>query len=254
MRDEELLRRYLLGTLPEEDLQSLESRLLREETLPDLAEAIESEILEEYAGGGLSPGERRHVEDYLRSSPAGRVRLSVVQGLSTLAAETIPVHGRVLPFPNLSRPASRFAAIAAMLAMALGGFWAIGQRAVPGPEKAAVLPAVVLALDLLSVRGAAEIPELTVPRQAGRVELRLNLAGGDGGYSSYRVALLDETGADVLRQENLRPVRFGAELALPLSLEASRLREGRYVVEVRGVTAQGQVEDLAFREFQLRRA
>lgn len=253
MRDEELLRRYLLEPLPEEDLQALERRLLQDEDLSDLAEAIESEILEEYARGELSPGERRRVADYLRSSPSGRVRLSVVQGLSTLAAEKkIPGNGRVLPFPVLSRRTSRFAAIAAMLVMMLAGFWAIGQKAVPGPE--VVIPAVVLALDLASVRGDEEIPELAVPRNAGQVELRLELARGDGGYSSYRVALLDETGVDVIRLEDLRPTRIGEELALPVSLNASQLREGRYVVEVRGVTAQGHVEDLAFREFQLRRS
>lgn len=256
MRDEELLRRYLLGLLPEEELPALEKRLLEDDTLADLAEVIESEILEEYARGGLSPGERRRVADYLRSSPAGRVRLSVVQGLGTIAAETKPGNGRVLTFPPPSpRTTSRFAAtgaVAAMLVMLLGGFWAIGQRAVPGPG-VEVSPAVVLALDLFSVRGAAEIPELVLPRTARRIELRLNLARGDGSYPSYRVALLDETGADVLRQEDLRPARFGDVLALPLSLDASRLRDGRYVVEVRGATVQGGVDDLAFQEFQLRR-
>lgn len=253
MRDEELLRRYLLEPLPEEDLQSLERRLLQDDDFSDLAEAIESEILEEYARGELSPGERRRVAAYLRSSSAGRVRLSVVQGLSTLAAEKVPGNGRILLFPALSHRASRFAAIAAMLFLMLGGFWAIGQKAVPGPGNV-VIPAVVLALDLASVRGDEEIPELAVPRNAGQVELRLELARGDGSYSSYRVALLDETGADVLRLEDLRPTRSGQELVLPLSLAASQLREGRYVVEVRGVTAQGHVEDLAFREFQLRRS
>lgn len=136
MSDNDLLRRYLLGELPEGEERSMEERLLRDDELSELAEATESEILEDYARGSLSPAQRRRVETFLASSPSGRLRLAVVQGLSKLAAQP----DNVLPFrrPDLSRPAHRFAAIAAMLAIAAASLMLIPLRR-DLPEQAAAI-------------------------------------------------------------------------------------------------------------------
>ncbi len=147
MRDDELLRLYLLGDLSEEETEAVERRLLQEDDLSELAEAVESEILEAYAKGELSPERRARVDRFLASSSSGRLRLAVLKGLATLApmasitAEpTVP--SKVLPFPrpDLSRPLHRFAAIAAMLAIAVASFLLIPIR--PDlPDQTATVPA-----------------------------------------------------------------------------------------------------------------
>ena len=139
MSDNELLRQFLLGELPEDEERSMEERFLRDDELAELAEATESEILEDYARGSLSPAQGRRVEDFLASSPSGRLRLAVVQGLGTLAAEA----DNILPFrrPELSRPSHRFAAIAAMLAIAAASSMLIPiRRDLPDQTAAVVSP------------------------------------------------------------------------------------------------------------------
>lgn len=142
MRDDELLRKHLLGDLSEEESEAVERRLLQEDDLSELAEAVESEILEAYAKGELSPERRARVKRFLSSSPSGRLRLAVLSGLATLAAESA-VPSNVLPFPrpDLSRPLHRVAAIAAMLAIAVASFLLVPIR--PDlPDQTATVPAI----------------------------------------------------------------------------------------------------------------
>src|SRR5436305_4697989 len=83
--DDELLRSYLLGKLPEEAADALERRLLTEDDLFELSEAIEADLLAEHAQGRLAPAERERVQRRLASSPQGRERLKLARSLSILA-------------------------------------------------------------------------------------------------------------------------------------------------------------------------
>ena len=53
--DDELLRSYLLGTLPEREADHLEGRLLAEDELFELSEAIEADLLAACDRGELAP-------------------------------------------------------------------------------------------------------------------------------------------------------------------------------------------------------
>src|SRR5919202_647127 len=94
--DDELLRSYLLGELTEDEADALERRLLAEDDLFELSEAIEADLLAEYAQGGLAPAERERVQR-LASSPQGRERLALARSLSSLAGSGVP-KAAVLPF------------------------------------------------------------------------------------------------------------------------------------------------------------
>lgn len=134
MRDDDLLRRFLLGELSDEDEALFEARLIQDDELFERAEAMEADLLEEHAHGGLSAAQRARMRRHLSSSPATRSQLAVVNGLGKLgkiAAEEQP--GRILTGPwggkNLSRSWRRGLAAAAMLAIAIPSAWLALQTA-----------------------------------------------------------------------------------------------------------------------------
>jgi hypothetical protein len=131
MKDDEILKRYLLGGLEEEQADDLERRLLEDGDLFELAEAVEGDLLAAAARGDLSAAERGHVLWRLAASPAGRTRLALARGLTSLGRERVPAE--VVAFRLLARPAVRAAAVAASLVIAAGGFWLATQTVMPGP-------------------------------------------------------------------------------------------------------------------------
>src|SRR3954469_13133489 len=131
--DDELLRRYLLGQLTAEEEDAVEGRLLAEDELFEQSEAIEADLLAEYAQGGLASAERERGGQRLASSPQGRERLRLARSLNVLAAReqaaaVLPFVRRAAPF---QRPALRWAALAAGLLAAAGRGWVGPGRAPP---------------------------------------------------------------------------------------------------------------------------
>jgi hypothetical protein len=287
MSDEELVRRYLLGDLPGDEQEALEKRLLSEDDLFELTEALEAEVLEDYSRGELAPGQRERVEGYLAVSPEGRLRLAVVRGLSATAAMTATGadrSGRLLQFPGptagLERPKVRPQAIAALFVMAVGAALLGGIHLrpvqppshvplppskapavivqntpvpVPTPVATPAPPPVLFVADIVlsALRGDEEIPSFDIPARTDIVELRLKLPEGDQGYPSYQVAVRqDATGEEVTGNEGLRIKQSNGRLIL--RLDAHRFEEGRYSLTVQGVTSEGEVEDLAYPEFEVR--
>src|SRR5262245_4603124 len=125
--DDELLRSYLLGELTGDQADDLERRLLTEDGLFELSEAIEADLLAECAQGGLAPAERERVQQRLASSPQGRERLKLARSLSLLAARESKLP--VLPFVRRAapsrQPAWRWAALAAGILAAAGLAWLV---------------------------------------------------------------------------------------------------------------------------------
>jgi hypothetical protein len=121
MKDDEILKLYLLGTLDEEQADNLEQRLLRESDLFELAEAVEGDLLAAAARRELAPAERGRVLRRLASSPQGRARYALVRGLVSHRKERVPAE--VVAFQLLSRPWGRAAVAAAGMAFVVGGLW-----------------------------------------------------------------------------------------------------------------------------------
>jgi len=123
--DDELLRSYLLGNLPEPEADSLEERLLADDELFDLVEALEAELLAACSRGELAPAERERVLRRLASSPQGRERLALAHTLNKVA-DGLPRQTVVVPFRNhatTSKPVFQWAAMAAGLFLVAGLSW-----------------------------------------------------------------------------------------------------------------------------------
>jgi hypothetical protein len=134
--DEELVRSYLLGELPEEEADRTEGRLLAEDELFELAEAVEGDLLAAADRGELTPEARDRVMQRLAASPQGRKRLALARSLNRAAhprpqtqdpTPTAPV----LPFRQrspVSAPAVRWAALAAGVLAVSGLSWYALER------------------------------------------------------------------------------------------------------------------------------
>jgi len=122
--DDELLRSYLLGNLPEPEADRLEERLLADDELFDLVEALEAELLAACSRGELAPAERERVLRRLASSPQGRERLALAHSLNKVA-DGLPQRAVVVPFRSRATPKAVFqwAAMAAGLLLVAGLSW-----------------------------------------------------------------------------------------------------------------------------------
>lgn len=134
--DDELLRSYLLGELPEPEADRLEQSLLDEDELFDLLEALEAELLASASRGELAPAERERVLRRLASSPEGRERMALARSLNTLAdraaAPVVPFRRRE-PGP---KPLLQWAALAAAGLLATAGLFWFTQQAPQGGDSA----------------------------------------------------------------------------------------------------------------------
>lgn len=281
--DDELLRSYLLGELDRDEADDLERRLLAEDDLFELSEAVEADLLAEYARGGLAPAERERVQRRLASSPQGRERLALARSLSRLA-DGGP-KAAVLPFVQHAapsrRPALRWAALAAGIVAAAGLTWLtmeqpqahreIQER--PAPVIAAVprahevpkppVPPVlapapepvkaVFQLALTSLRGAESAERLRVPAGTGTVELQISVEGMED-LGSFHLTVRNRKAVTVWEGTGLKPKTLKGVRALVIDLPAERLPAGRYEIQAQGLAPGGEPEDLSPLEVEVVRA
>ena len=124
-KDEQILRSYLLGALPQERAEQLEERLLKDDEIVERLSLIEDELIEDYARNALDASERQQFEKYFLSNPKRRRKLMLVRGLRKYTVDIGHVStvdrapARRWYFPLLS---PQWAAAAAVLLVALGGF------------------------------------------------------------------------------------------------------------------------------------
>jgi hypothetical protein len=274
--DDELLRSYLLGELPEEAADRLERRLLAEDELFELSEAVEADLLAACDRGELPPAERERVLRRLASSPGGRERLALARSLNTLAGSPAATTAPVVPFrhraPAPSRPAFRWAALAAGLLAAAGlswyalerphggesPAWIAQERPAPASPRAVEAPRVpgtppaprpepvkaVLQLALTSLRGAEAPEKLRVPTGTGVVELQIAVEGMED-LKSFHLTMRNRRAETVWKGEGLEPKNLGGARALVVDLPADRLPAGTYEIQARGLAPGREPEDLS---------
>ncbi|HWN42208.1 MAG TPA: hypothetical protein VNW71_08295 [Thermoanaerobaculia bacterium] len=118
----------------------------------------------------------------------------------------------------------------------------------PAPQPAAPL---VIQLALSTFRGDDMIPQENVPPGTERVQLHLQLDEADkAGYASFQAAV--KGAGPELRVVDLEPGEIDGKWTLVLELDP-KLPEGRYVIEVWGVTASGSVEQITYKELDIQR-
>ena len=277
--DDELLRSYLLGALPEEEADRLERRLLAEDELFELSEAVEADLLAACDRGELAPAERERVQQRLASSPRGRERLALAHALNTLAGSSERAASPVVPFPRRAatpvRPAFRWAALAAALLAVAGLSWFVMERPHGGeappwvaqerpapanpraPEAPRGAPApkpepvkAVFQLALMSLRGAEAARKLRVGSGTDVVELQIGVEGMED-LKAFHLTLRNRKAEIVWEKDRLEPVNLDGVRALVVDLPADRLPAGTYEIQARGLTHGGEPEDLSPLEIEV---
>jgi hypothetical protein len=243
------LRRYLLGTLPEEELAGLESLYFAsDEVFEDLL-AEEDDLVDAYVADELPLDERSRFDKLLPGSSRLRNRVETARALRRWKGPS----RRDLPVGALL--------LAATVILALGVFWAV-RKPRPASEMAAnatpipsaVVPATsvpatggprrvfsyVLAAGL--TRDASEATTVAIPKGTETVELRLPLE--TDAFSSYDVRLRTEGGKDVLERRGLRSRKERMGPVVAVEVPAQSLPSGTYVLTLSGQAGRGTTETL----------
>ena len=276
--DDELLRSYLLGTLPEEEADRLEGRLLAEDELFELSEAIESDLLAACDRGEFAPEERERVLRRLASSPQGRERLALARSLNSAAAAPVPVVAFPRRAPAHSTRTFQWFALAACLLMSVGLSWyalerqhggessplIAREREAPASAVTSDVPApapqvaqenrppaeepkpakVVCQLALMTLRGSEPTKRLTVPPGTEVVELRIGLEGMED-LASFHVAVRSPAGETLLDKRGVEPKTLDGVRTLVVELPARRITAGRYEIETQGTAPGSEPEALS---------
>ena len=140
---EELIARYLLGDLSEEQQVEIENRAFSDQQYRQNITAVENDLIDEYVRRELSDSQRQQFKDRFLASADRRRRVEFAQALTTVISEA-PVAGiQRETRPAVSTPATwrdslgaffggftpafRFSLVAATLLLFVGGAWLVTQ-------------------------------------------------------------------------------------------------------------------------------
>jgi hypothetical protein len=86
--NEELIARYLLGELPEEQQVEIEDRAFSDKEYLAAITAVENDLIDEYARGELSPADRQRFESRFLASAERRKRVEFAKAFRAVVSES----------------------------------------------------------------------------------------------------------------------------------------------------------------------
>ncbi len=255
--DDQLLVRYLLGELPDDDASDLEQAVLTDGGLFEQLRAIEDDLVDAYVRGELSGRERQLFESRFLATAEGRSRVAMARGLVAAvdrrpapiaSGETLWQRVGRLRLPPVRTPRLAWAAV---LVLAVGLAW-VGRDLLPRGPVAPIpiggdpIGTVTVATETVSfllsrVRDAGEPPRVALAPEVGAVELQVDLEG-DENHRGFRARLESAAGEELQSWPELAPRDAGWGPALSFELPADLLPPGRYLVTV-DVLGTGAVTD-----------
>ncbi|MGQ0703557.1 MAG: hypothetical protein ACT4PM_10540 [Gemmatimonadales bacterium] len=284
---EQLMMRYLLGDLPEEEQIRLEERFFRDDQFYEQLLALEDELMYDYLQGQLPRAQReRFAKRFLASGPEQQ-RLEFAEALlgelSEAPAARRQPWRRV--FGPLRQPALqvRFALAAAALALLVVSIALVWERnrlrseieeiqagrteeqqklgaegagvtvppQVPQSRPQASETVLTLALPPGLVRSGGQLRELILTPGVSRVRVQLNLSADD--YPRYRAELLTVDGSSVWVQDRLSAVTIETGKAVHFEIPARLLTVADYEITLQGISREATTEAVADYYFRVRK-
>jgi flagellar biosynthesis GTPase FlhF len=149
LKNQELIARYLLGDLAENQQIDIEDRAFRDEDYRQNIMAVENDLIDEYVRNELSEsqrglfesrflrsdGRRRRVE-FARALSAGLTEAKTMEPRRAIVSSSIGWRESLTTFLQGLAPANRFALAAAALLIIAGGAWLITQTLRQGAQLA----------------------------------------------------------------------------------------------------------------------
>jgi anti-sigma factor RsiW len=141
LNSEQLIARYLLGELPEEQQVEIEDRAFSDQEFMASITSVENDLIDEYVRGEMSDTDRRRFESRFLPSESRRKRVEFARALAQLLPETRVTEREtrtvsatrsswrdaLAAFFNGLNPAGRWALATVTLLILLGGAWLITQ-------------------------------------------------------------------------------------------------------------------------------
>lgn len=147
----------------------------------------------------------------------------------------------------LRAEAARVAAEAALAARDAATSTTVSTVATP-VVKALKRAVFTLAMDL--VRGEGEPRRLTLPSDVDEVQLKLEVDGNEP-YKLFYVTLRSASGRQVFSRGRLSGERVSGNRLVTLNLRQEVLPEGRYELQLQGLTESGRAEDIGYYYFHV---
>lgn len=263
-KDQERLRQYLLGSLPLEERQPFEERLLTDGEFFEELLIVEDELVDHYLSGELTEAERESFETYFCVAPERREKVRFARALKKYvdnAAEAqtenfitaaVPRSEPIPAFVSTEQKQPFFSfwprnpilsySLAATLVLVIGAvsWMALNRLKNPGLEEPGQVLAVVLTPGL--TRDGGEIKKISIPPGTGTLQLRLELSKAD--YSSYRAELLTSERVSIAIREGLQAETSPTGKFITLPISRSSIKRDDYSVKLGGKRPDGSYEDV----------
>jgi len=281
------LRRYLLGSAPEDERESVEQALLADENLYEELLVIEDELIDQYVWGQLPEPERTSFLQYLDALPDHKERLEFAQALrahslgSRAEASVATAGSRGTPEEGFGFRVPALFLAAAVLLIMLGGVWSLATisalrnevrtnqtelersregvaesrlssdpvgRGAPGTGS---IPSRSFLLRAGTFRSGGTTQVLPMPQEPALVEIRLDLGVAD--YESYRAVFHDAQSAELMSVSQLGARVQENEILVAFSVSSERFTTGDYYISLSGVIEGGELEPVARYDFRISR-
>lgn len=255
----ELLKRYLLGWLEEEERERLEKELLADDDYFEELLCAEDELADSYLSGGLTERERERFEQYSLACSEGRKRVNFAEALHRYVRETGSAEERLTATANTRRPAfwkrfvpasltqrplAAFAVAAALVVIGLSASWVIVKNGWVRNGSGPLVGSVILSIPLTpgATRDSGEIRRVVVTAGVSAVQLELELARDD--FQTYRAIVETDEGREILTANQLKAEVAGNRRVVIVTLHAGLLARGDYHVKLSGSAPDGKSEEV----------
>lgn len=282
--EQKVIRRYLLGSLDEEQCQQIEERILTSPDFKTQALIVEDELAEDYEAGRLSASDGDAFRRRLLLTREQNRRLDFIRALSAYATKQPPIpiaaandararrHGGVKrPTFLVSRPFQTALAVVVLLAAGYPIWLLRNSSKSSNPNDLTHRQEIEREVSRLNPPGGQPLPpELTGPAaHISSVTLkpnRISRSGGElvkvevlnnvtvvqfrlklpqDGYDNYLVALYTSEEIELLSHSGLTPQTVDGLKGLMFNMPSSALPPGDYRLKLSGRRDTNQFEDVA---------
>lgn len=271
---DDVLVRYLLGSLPESEVERLDEWSVTDDVFAQRLKDAENDLLDDYAAGRLGDDVRARVEAIYLTSPAALERIRFARTLGEwekrgAATATVGAPAEVKPKLIVIRRRWRWplAAAAVLTLGTVAGYLAIEHTQAPvahaptqalqktqAPEVAAgsaAIPVAATFLLLPGTRGTNALRTLTLPANAASVELRAQLEFDD--FAQYRLELRDLAADRVVwRSDSVAAHDEGGKRVVAATIPVNTLQEKSYALQVLGTKRGAPDEPVGDYAFQMK--
>jgi len=264
-----LMRRYLLGAVDEGEREQVEEHFFSDPEYHAELLGAEEDLVGDYLESNLSAEDRNLFRTHYLATPqklqSVQVTAALLKYCSTAEAETTrPEAFTDSKSQSKARQSSgrnwRFAyaavAIAALIIVSVTVALILRKQGGPtesdvsrelrelnGPQSASKTAGASMILLPVSLRGEGESPNLSLRPGTEVVQLILVLPRDD--YPAYTITIQRDNDAKPYTVDDLHPTNTAAGKALSLKLPAWFMRPQEYALEVKGLTPDGALKNVA---------